>query len=127
MITILFAPTGIAPGGLDVSIWRPANPDVTPSRKNRQPPNAFEPLFVTNRFSIRIEIFEGLPVRLARVTGLSVAYITQPSFLSSFDWIGAILRIDNLSLLFANVLCRGVHVIEFASRNWSGGLDRRLN
>src|SRR5438445_10782131 len=101
MVTILFAPTGVAPGGLDVSIWGRTNPDFTPSWRNGQPLNPCDTLLVTNRVSIRIEIFEALPVRLPRVPGLSVAYIPDPSCPSSFDWSSAMLRIANLAHLFA--------------------------
>src|SRR5436189_5424428 len=58
VISILFASPGIASGGLDVSIRRRTDPDITPRGRNSE---AFDPpqsLLVTNRFSLRIAIFE---------------------------------------------------------------------
>src|SRR5882724_11209707 len=85
MISILFPSPGIPSDGLDVSIRRWTNPHIAPCRWDSESFNAQQPLFVANRLSPLIEIFEFLALAPARKTGLLVAHITQARVLCCFD------------------------------------------
>src|SRR5206468_5384791 len=110
VILILFPSPGIPSGRLDVPIRRWTNPDIAPRRRNSDTLDAQQALFVTNRLSLRIEIFEFLALAAARKTGLIIAHIAQPRVLCCFERISSDLRIAIFSLPVA-LFCKRVHVI----------------
>src|SRR6266699_2541698 len=93
VIPILFPSSGISSGGLDVPIRRGTNPDITPCRRNSEPLDAQQSLFVANRLSLCIKIFEFLALASARKTALLIAHIAQARVLCCFERISSDLRI----------------------------------
>src|SRR5438874_587423 len=87
VISILFASAGIPSSGLDVAIRRWTNPDITPRRWNSEPFDVQQALFVTNRLSLLIKIFEFLALPFTREAGLIIAHVTQARVLCCFQRI----------------------------------------
>ena len=88
VIAILFAPSRVPARRLDVTVRRRTNPDVRVSRWNGETIDAQNALLVANRFSFRVEIVKTVAVALARVTGLIVADVAQPSFFRRLHRVG---------------------------------------
>src|SRR5205823_13889466 len=97
-------------GGLDVSIGRWTNPDIAPRRRNNQPFNSQQALFVTNRLSFQIKIFEFIALAPARKTGLLIAHVTQTRVLCRFGRLSENRRIAIQLLAVGELSCDCVHV-----------------
>ena len=95
---------------------------MCPCRRNGEPLDPQKALLIADCFALRIEILEVVALSLACVTRLILADVAQSSFLGRFKRAVAILTIDNLSFLFANVFCGSAHVIEFGLEGRNGPL-----
>ena len=111
VILILFPSPGIPSGRLDMSLRQGTNPDITPRGRDGEPFNSQQSLLVTNRLSLRIEIFEFLALTPARKAGLIIAHVPQVRVLCCFERISSDLRIPILSGPAAGFFCKCAHVI----------------
>jgi hypothetical protein len=70
MVAILFAPFGVAAGGLNVSVGGGADPDVGPCRRDDQGAYALENRRVRDPPALGVEVDEAFS-RRRRIAGLS--------------------------------------------------------
>ena len=111
VISILFPSPVITSGRLDVPVGRWTNPDIAPRWWNSEPFDTQQSVFVTNRLSLRIKIFEFLALPLTRKAGLIVAHVTQSRVLCCFHRLSRHRRTSTLPIPVAGLFCEPAHVI----------------
>src|SRR5690606_38948125 len=77
MVTILFAVSGIAAGGLDVAVVVGADPNVGPGRRNGEAADAAERALVPDYPAVGSAVAETVLHRFASNAGPVVAHVAQ--------------------------------------------------
>src|SRR5437667_11271552 len=85
MVTILFAPFGIASSGLDMSIGFWADPYIGPRRRDAQRANTLQDFLVMNRLSIEANVAKVFPCALAFDTWGRIADVAEASGSGNFS------------------------------------------
>src|SRR5215472_10521602 len=96
-------------------VRRWTDPNVDPRRRNRQPLDAQETLFVPDRFTLDIKIFKIVVLYPAIVTGRAVADVAQRGFFRRRHRISHNLKRGDSISLFTRIFRSGVHIIQFAA------------
>jgi hypothetical protein len=75
VVTVLFSSARIAASCLKMPVWGGADPNVSPSRRNRQAFNSKDALFVANSLSFYVKVLEVVAVRFPTIAGSIIANV----------------------------------------------------